>query len=129
MPEIKQVRTEAEYDVALARISELLGCEPYSPEDEELDRISDLVIQYEDEHYPMEEPDPASALEFLLDQRMVSREQMVALAGDGTNLDAILAGEAPIPPGLAELLRKEMGIVVEDQQETPAHPAPAAASD
>ena len=53
----------------------------------------------------------------------------MTLAGDGADLDAILAGGAPIPPGLAELLREELGIVVEDQQETPVHPAPAAASD
>ena len=51
MPEIKQVQAEEEYDAVLARISELLGAEPYSAEDEELDRLSDLVIQYEDEHY------------------------------------------------------------------------------
>ena len=52
MAEITQVRTEAEYDAALARISELLDSEPYSPEDEELDRITTLVEIYEDEHYP-----------------------------------------------------------------------------
>ncbi len=129
MPEIKQVKTEAEYDAGLALISELLGAEPYSPEDEELDRVTTLVEIYEAEHYPMEKPEPAPALEFLLDQKMVSRERMIALAGDGADLDAILAGEAPIPPGLAELLREELGIVVEDLLEAAAHPAPAAASD
>ena len=129
MGEITQVKTEAEYDAALARISELLGAEPYGPEDEELDRITTLVEIYEDEHYPMEKPEPAPVLEFLLDQKMVSRERMIALAGDGADFDAILAGDAPTPPGLAELLREELGIVVEDQQETPAQKAPAAASD
>ena len=81
MPEIKQVRTEADYDAALARISELLGSEPYSPEDEELDRISVLVEHYEAEHYPMEEPEPASIIEFLLDQKIVSRDLLLPLAG------------------------------------------------
>ena len=127
--EIMPVRTEAEYDAALARITELLDAEINTPEGEELDRISTLVEIYEAEHYPMEKPEPAPALEFLLDQQMVSRERMMALAGDGADLDAILVGEAPIPPGLAGLLREELGIVVEDQQETPAHPAPTAASD
>lgn len=114
MPEITRVQTEADYEAALARIDELIGSVPGSEEDAELDRISDLVIQYEDVHYPMEKPEPAPALEFLLDQQMVSRERMIALAGDGADLDAILDGEAPIPPGLAGLLREELGIVVED---------------
>ena len=129
MGEITQVKTEAEYDAALARISELLGAEPYSPEDEELDRITTLVEIYEAEHYPMEKPAPAPALEFLLDQQMVSRERMIALAGVGADLDAILAGEAPIPPGLAELLQVELGIVVEDLLEASVQLASASSSD
>ena len=72
MAEITQVRTEADYDAALARISELLGAEPYSPEDEELDRLSTLVEGYEAEHYPMAPPEPAAMLEFLLDQQMAT---------------------------------------------------------
>ena len=68
MPEITQMLTEADYDIALARISELLGAEPYSPKDEELDRLSTLVEIYEAEHYPMEDPD--SLVKFLRQPRM-----------------------------------------------------------
>ena len=117
MAGITRVQTQAEYNAALARISELLDAEMETPEGEELDRISTLVEIYEAEHYPMGEPESAPALEFLLDQKMVGRERMVALAGDDADLEAILAGNAPIPPGLAELLREEMGIVVEDLTE------------
>ena len=74
-----------------------IGSEPYSPDDEELDRLPTLVEIYEDEHYPMEKPDPASALKFLLDQQMVSPQRMLALPGDLSNRDAIIAGEQPIP--------------------------------
>ena len=113
MAEITQVRTEAEYDAALARISELLDAEIDSPEGEELDRITTLVEIYEDEHYPMGEPDPVSMIEFLLDQEIVTREQLLPLAGSDARLDAILAGQGPIPPGLAQLLYDEVGIITE----------------
>ena len=113
MSEITQVQTKAEYDAALARISELLGSKPYSPEDEELDRISTLVERYEDKHYPMGEPDPHSMLEFMLDQQMVSREQLIPLAGGDAALDAMLAGQRPITPGLAQVLHKRFGVSVE----------------
>ena len=113
MAEITQVRTEAEYDAALARISELLDAEIDSPEGEELDRITTLVEIYEDEHYPMGEPDPVSIIEFLLDQEIVTREQLLPLAGSDASLDAILAGQEPIPPGLAQLLYEEVGITTE----------------
>ncbi len=104
MAEITQVLTEADYEAALARVSELLGAEPYSSGDEELDRLSTLVEIYEAEHYPIEQPEPAAVLEFLLDQEMVTRQHMLALVGSDANLDAILAEQEPIPPGLAQLL-------------------------
>ena len=113
MAEITQVRTEVEYDVALARISELLDAEIDSPEGEELDRITTLVEIYEDEHYPMGEPDPVSIIEFLLDQEIVTREQLLPLAGSDASLDVILAGQEPIPPGLAQLLYEQVGITTE----------------
>ncbi len=81
MAGITRVQTEAEYNAALARISELLDAEMETPEGEELDRISTLVEIYEAEHYPIERPEPNSFIEFLLDQGMVSRGQMEALAG------------------------------------------------
>ena len=129
MREIAQVKNESEYDAALARISELLGAEPYSPEDAELDRISDLVIQYEDEHYPMEESKPDSMLEFMIDQLMVSREELIPLAGGSDRLDAMLEGRAAITPEVAQLLHERSDIPVAFFLKTPAEPASAAASD
>ena len=129
MAEITQVQTEAEYDAALARISELLDSEPYSPEDEELDRITTLVEIYEDEHYPMGEPDPVSMIGFLLDQEIVTRDQLLPLAGSDASLDAILAGQEPIPPSLAQLLYEQVGIVTEALPKSAVGQAAPAESD
>ena len=126
MAEITQVRTEAEYDAALARISELLDAEIDSPEGEELDRISTLVEVYEAEHYPMGEPDPVSLIGFMLDQQMVTREQLLPLAGSDARLDAILAGQGPITPGLAQLLYEEVGITTEALPKSAVEQAAAA---
>ena len=120
MAEIAQVLTETDYEAALVRISELLGSEPYSLEDEELDRLSALVESYEAEHYPMGQPEPAAVLEFLLDQEMVTRQHMLALVGSDANLDAILAEQEPIPPGLAQLLYEKSGITTESMLKSPA---------
>ena len=129
MPEITHVKTEADYDAALARISELLGAEPYSPEDEELDRLSTLVEEYEDEHYPIDDPDPHSMLEFMLDQEMVTREQLIPLAGGDAALDAILAGHQSITPELATLMHERTGMPVEVLLKTVVRPVPATGSD
>ena len=53
METIKEVRTEADYQAALARIDELMDAAPDSPEGEKLDRLADLVEAYENKHEPM----------------------------------------------------------------------------
>ena len=113
MLEIKQVTTEAEYDTALARIDNLIHSAPGTAEEAELIRISDLVIRYEDEHYPMGDSSPHAMLEFMLDQQMVSREQLIPLAGGGDALDATLSEQKAITPELALVLHKRFGVSME----------------
>ena len=129
MHEIAHVQNEAEYDTALARISELLGAEPYSAEDEELDRISTLVEIYEAEHYPMDDPEPDSLLEFVLDQQMVSRERMEALAGGSDRLDAMMAEQMAITTEVAQVLHERSGLPMEYLMADPLPSQATAASD
>lgn len=129
MSEITQIQTESDYEAALARIDELIHSAPGSAEDAELNRISDLVIQYEDEHYPMEEPEPNSMLEFMIDQLMVSQEDLIPLAGGSDGLAAMLEGRAAITPEVAQLLHERSDIPIDFFLKTPAEPASAAASD
>ena len=129
MSEITQVVTEADYDMALARISELLGAEPYSAEDEELDRISTLVEIYEAEHYPMDDPEPDSLLEFVLDQQMVSRERMEVLAGGSDRLDAMMAEQMAITTEVAQVLHEYSGLPMEYLMAAPLPSQVTAASD
>ena len=113
----------------MARIDDLLGSEPYSPEDEELDRISDLVIRYEDEHYPIENPTPDALVEFLLDQETVTREQLIPLVGSSTDLDAILAGQKEVTLELAQLLHEHYDVEVAELLKDSVDTAVTAASD
>ena len=51
------IRTEADYEAALARVAELMDAREGTPEGEELDVLVDLVEVYEDKHFPMGYPD------------------------------------------------------------------------
>ena len=54
----KILKTEADYETALAYIETLMDAAPGSPEEEELSLFTLLVEQYEREHYPIDPPDP-----------------------------------------------------------------------
>ncbi len=48
---IKPIRTEADHEMALARIEELWGSEPGTPKGDEFDVLSVLVSNYEDRYW------------------------------------------------------------------------------
>lgn len=59
MSNIRAIRSEADYEAALARINELMDAEAGTPEGEELDVLTDLVELYEAKHIPMGRPSPS----------------------------------------------------------------------
>ena len=54
---IKVIKSEEDYQAALSRIDELMEAEPNTPEGDELELLVTLVEQYEEEKYPIKEPE------------------------------------------------------------------------
>ena len=73
----EQIRNEADYDAALARVSELMDAltgpqgqetDPNHPDRIELDALFSQIELYEDEHYPIDPPSPSAIIEYEMDQ-------------------------------------------------------------
>ena len=64
----KLLKTEAEYEAALAYVETLMDAAPGSPEEEELSLFTLPIEQYERERYPIDPPEPIDALLFRMDQ-------------------------------------------------------------
>jgi HTH-type transcriptional regulator/antitoxin HigA len=56
--ELKPIRTEADYNAALAEAERLWGAKCGTPEGDRLDALATLIDAYEAQHYPMDPPDP-----------------------------------------------------------------------
>ncbi|MFO8089776.1 MAG: hypothetical protein R6U13_08075 [Desulfatiglandaceae bacterium] len=65
---LEQIRSEKDYEKALARIETLMDAEVDTPEVAELERLTLLVKAYENVHYPIDPPDPLEAIKFRKDQ-------------------------------------------------------------
>ena len=63
MANVKQIRSERDYEAVLNRISELMDAETDSSEGEELDALVDFIELYESKHVPMGYPSPVAAIE------------------------------------------------------------------
>ena len=68
MNNIRAIRTEEDYESALARIEEIFDAEERTSEEEELNILVDLVSVYEDLNYPIGPRDPIAAIEFRMEQ-------------------------------------------------------------
>ena len=114
MQSIRAINNDADLDVALERIGQLLDCRENSPEEAELLALSELVEAYEAIHYPIPEPTPAGVVQGRMDALGLFDNDLATHLGSMEVASGILAGEIAITPELADSLHRFLGIAVED---------------
>ena len=112
--QLPPLKNDEELDRALARIWELFHAEPGTPECDELLALADIVEAYEDIHYPMDTPTPLSALEFRMDQALMTLDDLLPALGSRELAAAILAGQQEITPQIADALHQKLDIDLRD---------------
>ncbi len=106
----RSIRTEEEYEAALARIDEIFHAEMGTAEGKELDELADLVESYEDKHYPIGLPDPISAIEFRMDQANLSQKDLIPYIGSSAKVSEVLSGKRDLTMSMARALHEHLGI-------------------
>lgn len=111
--EIKPIRTDADYETALARIDALMDAEAGTPEGEELDVLTDLVELYEAKHVQMGYPSPVSAIEFRMEQGGLTQRDLVPFIGSRAKVSEVLSGKRQLTMPMARALHEHLGIPAE----------------
>ena len=107
---IKPIRTEKDYEEALARIDALMDAVPGSPEFDELDVLADLVELYESRQEPMGYPSPLAAIEFRMEQGNLRPRDVIPFIGSRAKVSEVLSGRRAITMPMARALHKHLGI-------------------
>lgn len=108
--EIKPIRNDADYDVALHRIEELWGAPPESSEGDELDVLATLTDAYERERYPIAQPDPIEAIKFRLEQTGKDFRALVGVIGQRTRVYEVMRGARPLSLNMIRNLHRKLEI-------------------
>lgn len=87
---IKPIRTVEDNNAALARMEQLWDGEPNTPEGDELEVLAMLVHAFEEEHYPIDAPDPIEAIKFRMEQQGLKAEDMVQFLGTRSRVTEVL---------------------------------------
>lgn len=65
---IKPIRNEGDYQNALLRLEEIFDAKRGTDEGDELEILSILIDNYEEEQFPIEMPVPIEAIKFRMEQ-------------------------------------------------------------
>ena len=107
---VKPIKSEADYDDALARIDAIFGAAPDTPESDELEVLATLVDSYEAIHWPIEAPDPISAIEHVMEARGLRQKDLAALIGSQPHASEVLNRRRPLTLPMIRALSAEWGL-------------------
>src|SRR4051812_43401533 len=88
--EIKLIKTEKDYQKALKRLELIFDAKPNTKEGDELDLLGFLIEKYEDEHYPIDAPDPIEAIKFRMEQMGYKQKDLAEIIGYKGRVSEIL---------------------------------------
>ena len=107
--------TEMQYQYALERIEDLLplvsGEDPNEEKAVELSIYSDIVIEYEKEHFPLEKPTPAELIQESLIEKQLTQKELAARIGvSPSRISDYISGRAEPTLRIASRLCATLGI-------------------
>jgi HTH-type transcriptional regulator/antitoxin HigA len=113
MSEIRPIRTEVDYEAALAEVERLWGTSSGTPEGDRLDVLATLIDAYESEHYPMDPPDPVEAIVFRMEQQGLTRKDLEGILGTRTRVSEVLNRRRGLSITMIRHLHDKLGISAE----------------
>jgi HTH-type transcriptional regulator/antitoxin HigA len=111
--EVKPIKTESEYEAALAEIEQLFDATPDTPAGDRLEVLTTLVEAYEDQHYPLPLPDPIEAIYYYMESRGLSRQDLEPYLGSRARVSEILNRRRPLSLEMIRRLSRGLGIPAE----------------
>lgn len=111
--EIKPIRTEADYEAALAEIERIWGAQERTSEGDRLDVLATLVEAYEQKHFSMDAPDPIEAIRFRLEQQGLDHRALVGIIGGRSRVYEVMHRKRVLSLEMIRRLNEDFGIPAE----------------
>ncbi|PKL78137.1 MAG: transcriptional regulator [Candidatus Melainabacteria bacterium HGW-Melainabacteria-1] len=112
---IKVIKTEADYEAAMAQLMTLMDQEiaPGSEEENQLELLELVIGDYESQHYPAEKPDPVEAILFRMDQQNLTQKDLIPFIGSKSKVSEVLSRKRPLSLAMIRGLHEGLGIPAE----------------
>jgi|SRR5690554_465125 len=87
---LKPIRSERDYRNGLERLEVIFDAPIDTKEGDEAEILSLLIENYENEHYPIESPDPIEAIKIRMEELNMRQKDLVGIIGGKSHVSEIL---------------------------------------
>jgi HTH-type transcriptional regulator/antitoxin HigA len=113
MRALKPIRTKSDHEEALHEVERLWGARLGTPRGDRLDVLVTLIDVYENEHQPIDPPDPIDAIKFRMEQQGLVRKDLEGIIGTRTRVAEVLNRRRPLSINMIRRLHAKLGVPAE----------------
>jgi HTH-type transcriptional regulator/antitoxin HigA len=115
MSHIKLIKSAHDHESALMRLMSLMDLDPQpgSAESDEIDVLALLIEKYEEEHFPINKPDPIEAIKFRMEQQGLKNRDLIPFIGSAPKVSEILNGTRSLSLNMIRKLSSGLDISAE----------------
>jgi HTH-type transcriptional regulator/antitoxin HigA len=110
---IKVIKNEEEYNLALNRLDKIFDAPLDTPEGDEAELLAILIEKFEDDHYPIETPDPIEAIKFRMEQMDMNNKDLAEIIGYKSRVSEIFNRRRKLTLKMIRNLHEKMNIPYE----------------
>ncbi len=111
--QIKPIRSREEYKVALDELYQLMDAPLGSEDFDRAELLSILIEKFEEEHFPIEAPDPIEAIKYLMNEYGMSQTQLGEIVGGKSKASLILNKKRALSISMIRNLNRKLKIPLE----------------
>ena len=107
---IKPIRTELDYRLALKRLEVIFDAEIGSPDGDEADILGLMIDEYEKKHYPIDAPDPIEAIIIRMEEMQLKQLDLVDAIGGKSRVSEILSRKRKLTVEMIRNLTQKLNL-------------------
>ena len=107
---IKPIRTELDYRLALKRLELIFDAEIGSPDGDEADILGLMIDEYEKKHYPIDAPDPIEAIIIRMEEMQLKQLDLVDAIGGKSRVSEILSRKRKLTVEMIRNLTQKLNL-------------------
>lgn len=107
---LKLLKTKKDYEQALERLEVIFDAKKGSKDGDELEVLGMLIEQYENEHFPIDLPDPIEAIKFRMEQLGYTQTDLAKVVGLKSRASEILSRRRKLSLKMIRQLHEKLNI-------------------